>query len=84
MRMVLAIVAALLLVVGVADEAAAKTSAKKHKQYAKKPAFVQDYGSAKPYGTDAFVERNANKLPFGSAAWWEQMQREGRLGGEIP
>jgi hypothetical protein len=33
---------------------------------------------------DAYVERDANKLPFGSAIWWDQMQREGRLGGEMP
>jgi hypothetical protein len=31
-----------------------------------------------------WYERDANKLPFGSAIWWEQMQREGRLGGEAP
>jgi hypothetical protein len=26
---------------------------------------------------------DASKLPYGSAIWWEQMQREGRLGGDM-
>jgi hypothetical protein len=25
---------------------------------------------------------DSNKLPFGSALWWDQMQRERRVGGE--
>src|SRR5262245_31948440 len=33
---------------------------------------------------DGYKERLADKLPFGSSAWWEQMKREGRLGGETP
>jgi hypothetical protein len=31
-----------------------------------------------------YVERDASKMRFGSSEWWEQMQREGRLGGERP
>ena len=33
---------------------------------------------------EPYVERDANKMRFGSAQWWEQMRREGRLGGETP
>jgi hypothetical protein len=33
---------------------------------------------------DPYVERDANKMRFGSGPWWEQMRREGRLGGETP
>jgi hypothetical protein len=33
---------------------------------------------------EAWSPRDASKLPFGSASWWEQMRREGRLGGETP
>ncbi len=82
MRIVLVVVA-LSLLAGIAGEAAAATYAKKHKRYAKQPAAGKEHAarSARP---DAYVERDANKLPFGSAIWWDQMQREGRLGGEMP
>jgi|RhiMetdeSRZDD1v2_1073273.scaffolds.fasta_scaffold2931713_2 hypothetical protein len=78
LRIVVAIVAALSLLVGIAGEAGAEPYKKKHKRYAKKP--VQDYSAARSYSPDAYVERDVNRLPFGSAIWWEQMQREGRLG----
>jgi hypothetical protein len=84
MRTVLACVAALSLLVSLTGEAAAETQAKKHKRFARNAVPAQQYGSPKPSGTDGYVERDANKMPFGSAMWWEQMQREGRLGGERP
>ena len=31
-----------------------------------------------------YVELDASKMRIGSARWWEQMRREGRLGGETP
>jgi hypothetical protein len=34
--------------------------------------------------SDGYMEMRADKMPFGSNAWWDQMQREGRLGGETP
>jgi hypothetical protein len=83
MRIVL-VVAALSLLAGIAGEAAAATYAKKHKRHAKHPAAAQEYSAARSTRPDAYVERDANKLPFGSAIWWDQMQREGRLGGEMP
>jgi hypothetical protein len=33
---------------------------------------------------DPYIERDASKMRFGSGEWWEQMRREGRLGGETP
>jgi hypothetical protein len=33
---------------------------------------------------DDYRELLADKMPIGSSAWWEQMRREGRLGGETP
>jgi hypothetical protein len=33
---------------------------------------------------EPYVEFDASKMRFGSARWWEQMRREGRLGGETP
>ena len=83
MRMVLAVVAALSLLACLAGEADAKTYAKKHKHDAK-PASMQAHGSARSYSPDAYVERDVNKLRFGSVIWWDQMLREGRLGGEMP
>jgi hypothetical protein len=31
-----------------------------------------------------YHELLADKMPIGSSQWWEQMRREGRLGGETP
>ena len=31
-----------------------------------------------------YRELLADKMPIGSTQWWEQMRREGRLGGETP
>jgi hypothetical protein len=31
-----------------------------------------------------YVEQDVRRLPFGSHAWWDQMRREGRLGGGEP
>lgn len=33
---------------------------------------------------DSYVEMLADKIPRGTLDWWNQMQREGRLGGETP
>jgi hypothetical protein len=33
---------------------------------------------------EPYVELDANKMPFGSAKWWEQMRRDGSAGGETP
>jgi hypothetical protein len=84
MRVVLVVVAALSLLAGLEGEADAKTHAKKHKHDTKKPASVQAHSSARSYSPDVYIERDASKLPFGSANWWDQMLREGRLSGETP
>ena len=82
MKVVRLLAAALLLLAGIAGEVSAASDAKKHKRYVKKP--VQQYATARSPLPDSYVERDANKLPFGSAIWWDQMRREGRLGGETP
>jgi hypothetical protein len=33
---------------------------------------------------DGYHELLADKMRVGSSEWWEQMRREGRLGGETP
>jgi hypothetical protein len=80
MRSMLAAVAALSLLAVPAGEAVAKKDAKKQKAYASRAQEPRPRSG----GADAYVVRDANKLPFGSAIWWDQMQREGRLGGEVP
>jgi hypothetical protein len=50
---------------------------------------AQRHGASRPVpaGTprpDRYRELLADKMPVGSSAWWEQMRREGRLGGETP
>jgi hypothetical protein len=78
----LASVAVLALLALSAGEAWAKDQKKRSSQ-AKKPATAQEHRPRSDSG-DAYVVRDADKLPFGSAIWWDQMQREGRLGGEVP
>jgi hypothetical protein len=78
----LASVAVLSLLALPAGEALAKDPKKRTAQ-AKKPAATQEH-RPRADAPDAYIVRNADKLPFGSAIWWDQMQREGRLGGEVP
>jgi hypothetical protein len=87
MRSLVAVVAALSLVAVSTCEANAKAQPKVHKHHAK-----WYYPDARPnvyrepkYPTAAgWYPHDSNKLPFGSAIWWEQMRRDGRLGGETP
>ena len=46
------------------------------KKHAKKYARAHSRHSA----AGTYIERDANKLPYGTGIWWEQMDREGRGG----
>jgi hypothetical protein len=85
MRVVAAAVAAVLLVAG---SAGAEAQAEKQRPRAKRNAQGDAGGStaehAAPRGRNGYVEQLADKMPLGSLVWWEQMRREGRLGGETP
>ena len=59
----------------------ASASAKKHKAH-KPAAHSPRHASAS--SPDGYRELLADKMPIGSTQWWEQMRREGRLGGETP
>lgn len=59
------------LLAGLAGPADAATRVKKKRYYA--PAYDRSQGSD-------YTERLADKLPFGSTAWWQQMDRERRGG----
>jgi hypothetical protein len=54
-------------------------AAKKHARRNEAPVSGASASDATSY-----YEMDANKLPFGSSRWWEQMMREGRLGGGYP
>jgi hypothetical protein len=58
------------LLAGLAGSADAATRAKKRYHA---PAYERSQGSD-------YTERLANKLQFGSSAWWQQMDRERRGG----
>jgi hypothetical protein len=85
MRRVAFALGTLLLVAGIAAPAAGQTQPKPPPAYAKKAApqySGQDQYAAQP--RNGYQEQLADKMRFGSSAWWEQMRREGRLGGETP
>jgi hypothetical protein len=86
MRLVVSALGALVLVASSAAPAGAQTQPKPPQAYAKKasPRYsTEGQYAARPRG-NGYQEQLANKLPFGSTAWWDQMRREGRLGGETP
>jgi hypothetical protein len=81
MREFVCAIGALLVVAGAALPAAAQTQPKQPRAYVKKePAPL---AAPLPRG-NGYREMLADKLPFGSQAWWDQTAREGRLGNEHP
>jgi hypothetical protein len=71
---ILALTLALPLAAVTSDAASAQSRTK-----ARKPAYPQ----RKPVYDDrsAWYPNNADKLKIGSRIWWDQMAREGRIGG---
>ncbi len=85
MRLVASVLGALVLFAGSTAPAAAQTQPKPPPTYAKKAA--PQYSAEGQYAVqprNGYQEQLADRLRFGSSAWWEQMKREGRLGGETP
>jgi hypothetical protein len=87
MRTLLLTVAAMLLVV----DAAGAGPAQRHKRgkphaphaqrHDRQVAAPRGAGPVDP-GNGAWRPRDANKLPFGSTHWWDEMLREGRINGD--
>lgn len=72
----LAVVVTLILPAATTIDAAAQSYVrKKHRAWQAPPRRVYDDNSV-------WYPNNADKLKFGSRIWWDQMQREGRLGGQ--
>jgi len=85
MRLVVSALAALALAASPSAPAAAQTQGKSptHAKKAAPPQFSPEgQNAAQP--RDGYREQLTDKLPYGSSAWWQQMRREGRLGGESP
>ena len=80
MRTMVAVLAVLSLVAGLAGDCSARAKPKKTHTYAKAQARQPARAAAASNGADGYVERYADKLPFGSSIWWEQMLRENRAG----
>lgn len=68
----------LMALFALAAEAGASDKKKKAQRHASAPAPA---ATPRP---ERYHELLADKMPVGSSAWWEQMRREGRLGGETP
>ena len=77
MRVFVATLGALVMIASGSLPADAQTQGKQTKSYVTKEVPLQ----AGPRG-NGYREQLADKLPYGSQAWWDQMRREGRLGGE--
>ena len=80
MRTTVAVLAIFSLIAGLAGDCSARTKPKKTHKYAKAQARQPARAAATPANADAYIERHADKLPFGSSIWWEQMLRENRAG----
>jgi hypothetical protein len=72
-----AVVVALAVAVSAASTAVDAHSKKKKKRSYERPSAAQRYSA--PRESD-YHEYIADRLPFGSKLWWEQMDREGRGG----
>jgi hypothetical protein len=79
MRLAILWVLSVLMSFAVIAEAGATDDKKRkaHKHAASAPAAA----APRP---ERYRELLADKMRIGSTEWWEQMRREGRLGGETP
>jgi len=78
----LAVLVMLAVVLPLTSSAASDASNKKAKVH--KHAVPHSSVANSAPRPDRYQELLADKMPMGSLDWWEQMRREGRLGGESP
>jgi hypothetical protein len=84
MRLVASALGALVLAASLAGSAAAQTPGKQPAHAKKAAPHYQAQGQSAAQPRNGYQEQLADKMRYGSSAWWEQMRREGRLGGETP
>jgi hypothetical protein len=80
MRIVVAALAILALIAGLSGDVNAQAYAKKRHKHTKAQVRQPASGAATSNTADGYIVRDANKLPFGSSIWWDQMLRENRAG----
>ena len=80
MRTIVAVISSIAFLAGTVTAADALPRRKAHKTVRYRTPAPERTVSQ----TDGYREQWSDHLPFGSSAWWEQMQREGRLGGDKP
>jgi hypothetical protein len=80
----LTLVTGLVLAGAVASAAAAAGTAhsRKHKRIVSAHQHHTFVRRERQADNEAYYVHDANKLPFGSQRWWEQMVREGRIGSD--
>jgi hypothetical protein len=69
------------LMLGVAGTADAKSKKKDEYAWFNSPsAIAARQRDASTFDETQYYERDSRKIPFGSAEWWRQMDREGNFG----
>jgi hypothetical protein len=84
MRAIVSALVAVSLVATVAVPVAAETRSKKKHTYSKQYRGPPADREARRRNGSGYQEFIAEKRPFGSASWWQQMDREGRGGQSRP
>ena len=72
--------ALLLGIAGTADAAKARKKSKSYDtsyQYNSPSAIADRQRNARTFDETQYYERDSNKIPFGTMAWWRQKEREG-------
>jgi hypothetical protein len=80
MKTVVSTVVALAIAAAFVVPVPAEARTKKHRYYAKQQYRYQVDRRASNRNVPQYQEFIAEKRPFGSSSWWEQMDREGRGG----
>jgi hypothetical protein len=75
MRKILAGLLAAAFVFGIAGAADAKTK-KKYYNYYSPSAIAERQRHASTFDETQYYERDSRKIPFGTAAWWRQLDLE--------
>jgi len=83
MRSVVTLTATLLFIVAPVSVATARQHKHQAKRHVRHSLSYVAHEPRHPNAAD-WYPHDTSKLPFGSAVWWDQMQRERRFNGESP
>lgn len=82
MRAILTGLLSAALMLGIAGAADAKSKQKViyyyYYTYNSPSAIAEQQRHAKTFDETEYYERDSRKIPFGTAEWWRQMEREGK------